>query len=124
MADPRPSDDRAWFRSHVDPVLDAEPIADAWPQVAARVDAGQAAGLQAERNHQDDHHQTQAAVEIGHRQRDFSLAPVVEQQRAAEQVDQTNFPGHAARWFGRLVAAELELALPATEAAPVRDVNL
>lgn len=37
MADSGPSDDRAWFRSHVDPILDAEPVADAWPEVAARV---------------------------------------------------------------------------------------
>ena len=40
MADPRPSDDRAWFRAHVDPVLEAEPIADTWPEVAARVADG------------------------------------------------------------------------------------
>ncbi|HWJ64527.1 MAG TPA: hypothetical protein VNS19_21320 [Acidimicrobiales bacterium] len=39
MTDPtdRPDPaDAAWFRRHLDPVLDAEPIADAWPQIAAR----------------------------------------------------------------------------------------
>lgn len=31
-------DDRAWFRSHIDPVVDAQPIADAWSSIAARTD--------------------------------------------------------------------------------------
>lgn len=40
--DPIDPADRAWFRSHIDPVLDAEPIADAWDEVAARVRGGSA----------------------------------------------------------------------------------
>lgn len=39
MSDPTAPDDaadRAWFRSQVDPVLDAEPVPDAWASIAAR----------------------------------------------------------------------------------------
>jgi hypothetical protein len=42
-ADPIDPADRAWFRSHVEPVLDAEPVADAWAEVAARVRGGSSA---------------------------------------------------------------------------------
>lgn len=37
MADPTAPDDRTWFRSQVDPVLDVEAIPDAWPEIEARV---------------------------------------------------------------------------------------
>ncbi|HWJ96967.1 MAG TPA: hypothetical protein VNQ33_02340, partial [Acidimicrobiales bacterium] len=40
MRDPvNPADpDRTWFRSHIEPVLDATPADDGWPRIAARID--------------------------------------------------------------------------------------
>jgi hypothetical protein len=56
-------------------------------------------------------HQAQAAVEVGHRQRDFGLTLGVERHRAAEQIDQAHLLRQALGRLGRGVAAELELAL-------------
>ncbi|WP_426572403.1 hypothetical protein [Aquihabitans sp. McL0605] len=39
-ADPADAADRAWFHQQVDPVIDAEPIADAWTAISARAAAG------------------------------------------------------------------------------------
>lgn len=53
MTDPtdRDSDDATWFRAHVDPVLDAEPIADAWPAIEHRLYGDVPGGAEAARSH-------------------------------------------------------------------------
>ena len=42
--DPAQTSDRAWFRSQVDPVVEADPITDAWAEIESRT-AGEPTAL-------------------------------------------------------------------------------